>query len=281
MSARRCTVDGCQRGAHQGYVCSACTRGLAELLTSYPPTDPDGDPGIRALLADLEVSLSREARVGAGPGAQSSETPLAFGYHAAEASWLLGNVLGSWTRDLCERRALVLPLVLVELATWPRALVRRSLPRPELVAACAWFLVAHQSELRQLPDAGDAVMQIRAAYAQAVAAVDRAPDRTYLVCERCGTDLLVDPQAHHATCRSCGWSHSVDRRKSAMLAQVRGHLGTATEVSRLLGKTFGIQVTPALISTWWQRGKLAVRGTTPQARNLYRIGDVIDLASAG
>jgi len=281
VSSQRCRVDGCQRGAHQGYVCTACVRALAALLSSYPPTHPDEDPGVRALLGDLEVSLARESRVGAGPGAQSSETPLAFGYHAAEALWLLGNTLGSWTRDLCEARAIPLPLVLVDLATWPRALVRRTLPAPELVAACAWFLAAHQDDLRALPEAGDAITQIRAAYAQAVAAVDRAPDRTYLVCERCGTDLLVDPGAQQAACRSCGWSHSVDRRKNAMLVQVRGHLGTATEVSRLLGNTFGIQVTPARISQWWQRGKLPVRGHTTHPRNLYRIGDIIDLSRRG
>jgi DNA-directed RNA polymerase subunit RPC12/RpoP len=280
-TTRHCAVAGCNRSTHDAYVCSSCARSLSTLLSSYPATDELGDPGVRALVADLEVSLARASRVGPGPGAQSSETPLAFGYHAGEALWLLGNTLGTWARDLAEQRAIPLPLALIELATWPRAVVRRTVLDGATIAACAWFLVAHENDLRQLPDAGEAHEAIRAAYAQAVAAVDRAPERTYLVCEHCGRDILADPTQAQASCRSCGWSHSVTRRKDAMLQEVRAHLGTATEIARLLGKTFGIEVSTARISQWWQRGTLAPRGKTPTGRNLYRIGDVIDRARHG
>lgn len=274
---RRCGLD-CGRSVRDAYVCPSCSRATTTLLTSYPATTDGEDPGVRALAADLEVSLARASRVGAGSGAQSSETPLSFGYHAGEALWLLGNTLGTWTVELAERRGLPLPLALAELATWPRVGNGRTLTDPALIAACAWFLVAHESELAQLGDAAEAHAAIRAAYAQAVAAVDRPPERTYLVCEHCGRDILADPAQDQASCRSCGWSHSVSRRKAAMLQEVRAHLGTATEIARLLGTTFGIEVSVQRISQWWQRSTLPSRGRTPAGRNLYRIGDVIDRA---
>ena len=289
MTQTPCTVPNCRRRVTDAFVCSRCAADLVTALTDYPATStrgPAAQPGIAALVIDLELAASRESRLSAPTGAQDDETPLSYGHAGAEAAWVLANTLGTWVRSLCEDRGVPLPMVLIDVAVWPRRNPRRTLPRPAQIIACADLLVRCIESVRQSPAGGELVDEVRSAVTQARSAVDRRPSQVF--CGRCthcitdpvlelGPDLLAAPAATEVACPNCGWTYRVDVRQQALLEEVRDRLGTAAEVAGLLAELFGIRVDIVRISQWKGRGRLPVRGER-RGHPTYRIGDVIDLA---
>lgn len=92
MTETLCAVDGCGRPVRDSTVCGAC---LGQLETAL------GD--VSALATELDVTITRQARIGGGDGGRKSrETPLLFHYRASEDAAVLRNTLASWVRVLME-----------------------------------------------------------------------------------------------------------------------------------------------------------------------------------
>lgn len=285
----RCTVPTCRRASGDAFVCPRCTAELVRALTEHPGASTRPGTvvhGMAALVADLDVAASRGSRLAAAGGAQSGETPLAYGGASAEALWVLSSTLGTWVRDLCESRGVPLPMALIDVSVWPRSLVRRTLPSSAHIVAAALFLVEHRDAVRQHVAGGELVDEVRAAVAQARSAIDRPVGMTfYGRCPHCsevkgapdsGPELLAPPDAREVACPGCGHSFSTRTRQQVILDRVRQHLGTATEIAGMLRSTFGIAVRADRISQWKARGGIAVRGHDADGHPRFLVGDVID-----
>ncbi|NJP27085.1 hypothetical protein FLW53_23370 [Microbispora sp. SCL1-1] len=244
------------------YVCPACAWHLHEHLVRLV----DGD-----LVDELDTALARQAKLGGSGGRHGDEQPLAFGYAASEAIWVLRNTLTGWVRVLLDDLA-------------------HHHPPADTLPAMAEWLAYRTETLRHLPEGPEAVDELTAAVRHAEAAVAPLGDRVYVgPCAGeldggapCGADLYAAPGAAWVTCKACGAHYRVHQRREWLLDAAEDVLETATEIARAV-TSLGRPVTPERIRQWAHRGQLHARGTQRDGRGrwvpLYRVGDVLDLVA--
>lgn len=242
------------------WVCRRCASSLRLLLEGLP-----------ALLVDLEVARTRQARMGSGGGGRSSSTPLPWGERAADADFVLRETVRANLAWVLGVRGHVAPLSWAGVGQY-------------LVAAVSW-VVAH-------PDGPQVVDELLVALRHARRAVDRPADREFVgrcggttpLGERCTEALYCLPGAAEVDCPRCGWVWQVGERHQRMLGVLADELLPASAAARA-ATALGVRVAESTVRTWRRRGVLAPavdeRGN-PRAdragRPLYRVGDVVDLA---
>jgi hypothetical protein len=232
------TCPVCDRPQDAGLLCSACCDALERDL---------GD--VKAIVTDLEISLSKQARIGTpGPGGLARErTPMNVG--AMQATDDLTNTLTTWARD-----------VVGEISGTPAK-------RPAVVAA--WALLSEIPAIRRHPAVVELVDEITDAIRQARRAVDRPADRVFVgPClathpdddgrmVTCLEDLYARPNAATVKCRVCGSEHDVNERRIWLLEQARDRLFTVKEAAQMVGSVGHITVTEASIRGYIHRDRLA------------------------
>lgn len=215
--------------------------------------------GIPGLLRDLEVTLTREHRLGGGAGGPVGRTRggprLPYHLGASAAIDHIEVVL----RVYCAR-------------------VGRGRATPEEPAGRARWLA---QKVKGVPgdDPGveglaDAVI---AAVNEGFSVVDRPEDTVYLGLCGCAAPLYAVPDQKWVVCW-CGQQVSVLERRGQMLEQARYRFGTAAELAKLLPWFGGIPISASAISKAGERGKLA--RITVEGSVLYRVGDVVDWHAA-
>lgn len=150
------TCPVCGAPQDQGLLCHACTLCLERDL---------GD--VAAIVADLDISLSRQARIGnsSGSGGLARErTPINVG--AMQVADNLGNVLTTWARDLLE----------TDNGRWTTQLAASL--TPTVTASRALLLMI--PTIRRHPAVNELVDEITDAIAQARRVVDRPANRTII-----------------------------------------------------------------------------------------------------
>ena len=242
------------------------------------------------LLADLELTLTRQDRLGGQGAGRSTERPVPWKEQVPDAIWALGNTLTVWTRELAQKRGLLLdtsPLWRHPRRDWsdPIGPLRPVAPDPlaSLRFAAAW-LVEHRWSLRTLVDAVAAHDEITDAVAHARRVIDRPADLRFVgpcgaalapadseenaedderstTCER---DLYVTPGAEIAVCPDCGTEWPVAERREWLLSIVHDEHVTYAEASRALSWLVGQALPASTIRTWVSRHQLGV------ARYLHR-----------
>lgn len=262
------------------YVCRACLDDLCDRLH-----------GVRALVEDLFVALSRQARVAAdqsGIKARSAERPLPFAWPAAEALSNLDGTLTVWAHTLADTHQLTVdpppeyrPTDLHDPA--------RVYPRRHRATATAAWLAGHTHLVATHPDAETFLDEIDYALRDSHRVIDRPPELRY--CGPCGADTEDDdghplecegelyawPTADTVTCRDCGAEHDVGVRHAWLLDQVQDQLVTAAEASRALPGLLGRTVTASTVRGLAHRGTLTRHPPLPGTTStLYRLGDVVD-----
>ncbi|MEV4320973.1 hypothetical protein AB0J37_01940 [Microbispora rosea] len=282
MSAAALVRCGCcgRPVPDNAYVCPGCASGLHEHLVRVTAG---------GLADELDTALARQTKLGGGGGGgggRSDEQPLAFGYAASEAIWVLRSTLVGWVRAL-EGDA-VRPIGPICRTACPhgscRLIARRDVPADTLPDMAGW-LAYRVETLRHLPEGPGAVDELVAAIVNAEAVVWPSGDHVYVgPCAGqldggapCGADLYAPPGAAQVTCRACGATYRVHQRRQWLLEEAEDVLGTATEIARAV-TNLGRPVTPERIRQWAHRGCLLARGRTARAP-LYRVGDVLDLAA--
>jgi hypothetical protein len=284
-----CQVDGCGRPVTDAYVCSDCSARLEKALGN-----------VRWLLHELDLVITRQTAKAEHVGGASREQPLAFSAEASDLRWALVNTVTTWARVVATERPVDLPTkpprhrgeVLgpycedCEHETCARMRYRPPVD-PGLVAA---WMTGQVEWLRHHRAGNEAVEEITSVIRRALRAIDVAPARLYAgpcsidtPSEPCGQDLYADPMSAVVTCPACGKRYDVTERKAWLMEAARDHLATANEASALCYKLLGDLVTTAMIRGYVHRGKLAPHGKRMEGSRdvaLYRIGDVIDVASA-
>lgn len=217
-----CPSCGCTQPS--GILCSDDEAAFATMLAAVP-----------ALVDQLQIAISKQARVGAmsGKGGLARErSPINFGALAA--------------RDA----------LLVEVALWSDVTeVRRHPQAGEIVAQFG--------------------RAVKDAYRVIDRAQDRQYLGTCLYEEdgaTCHAELWAREGAHEVRCGQCEQVHPVRERQKWLLAQAADMLVTAKQASRYLGKFGGITVTEASIRGLIHRERLAYRaGTTFRLGDLLEV----------
>lgn len=285
MTDRYCTADCCKTptvpmpAGDNSTACPACWNRLERLLAETP-----------ALVDELNTTITRQAHItltsaGRRPaepkeahdGLGVHEQPLPFNLGASEALDLLHRTLWPWVREALQGTSEASDSVAPQL------------PDPS-ANGLSRFLLGRLTWLQGHPDGQAAVEEVTYAHAVAWHSVDRSPDRDYAgPCgaevdgEVCPEDLYVAHDAHTATCRTCGTEWDVPERRAALLALAEDRLVTTTEACRAI-KTYGSEgehVTPDRIWKWKQRGRIMAHGSDARGRDLWRLGDILDLVRAG
>jgi hypothetical protein len=142
-----CAVDGCGLQAHERRICGVCAGNLERDLAEMP-----------ALLDDLSVTLSRQARIGGHTnGSRAFERPLPFDPRASEAGDVLRSTLVGWIRDLHDGAEY-----------WP----------VDSLHGMALWLYRRLSRLLDHPAAEEAVDEIRFAVGLCKRVTDKPANRT-------------------------------------------------------------------------------------------------------
>lgn len=218
------------------------------------------------IVDELDVTITRQSQFGDPlDGGKSAEEPVYFHEAAADVALDLHGALSSWVDEVCTQRQLSHP----------------GMSRSNTAAKWLW---QHVIDLALTTNAEVALDEIRDAVQRAERIIDRPQGRVYVGpcgeehdAGRCGADLYAVVDKPVVKCQECGASHPVDERRRALQEEVRGLLGTATEIARMLPWILDSPVKANTIRVWAKRKRLEVRGIDQVGDARYRIGDVIDL----
>lgn len=276
MSNRECAA--CSR-ATELFLCWDCAKTLKSRLDS-----------VNWLAPELDLTLARQTRatVQADRVGGSQEQRLPFHQPASESGWVLHNTLSTWARDLCETRGIdYIPLGY--LPPLPPGFVgplrpgTRHVPADfiDSTAGIAAWLAHHIMAIASSESAGECFDEISAAVAGAQRVIDRPAGRLYVgPCGevfngvRCTADLYVSLSRPESTCPVCGATHSVKSRRDELQRQVRGILGTAAELARLLPWILDAPITRKRITYYANKHMITERHVGGE--RMFQVGEVID-----
>lgn len=259
-----CAVERCDRPTRDASVCKRCA---VELL---------GDLVSVAWLVDqLAVTLARLDRIGAAAGGSSTGQPLPLRLPALQAGSTLLYTLRPWSLSVAERVGMV-PPVGDNPWTYARA------------------LATSLDAVRQMPDGGQLVGEIRYAVGVARDVIDRPPSTFYAGPCECGTDLYCRADDHGRPavsvirCRECGAQYDTTQRRGWLLDLVEDRIAPLSEIARALPAVYGRPIRFGTLRVWVSRGRLIPRAwlhngqvyaqrQDDRDRPLCRIGDVLDL----
>jgi hypothetical protein len=234
-AASSATCPICDAPQVHGLTCHACTTRLEQEIGDVP-----------AIVNELDVTLSRQARIGAGGKAGSpAHERWAYSPGASAALDDLTNTLTTWARDLD-----------------PTA---DGKGHPASVAARV--LLSRINDVRAHDAAAELDDEIREAIRQARRAVDRPADRQFVgpclhdeagvVCEQ---DLYAQPGAEFVRCKVCGTDHDVADRRVWLLGQAGDMLFTVREAAQMVGSFGGRNVAESTIRGYVSKGLLGYHG---------------------
>lgn len=246
------SCPGCGAGVADNALCGTCTERLC------------GDLGLVPLLArELEVIQAKQDRIGEKGPRGSSEVPLGFRPMASEIADVLHMTLAVWARHVAQAQGM--PLL--------------DVPAEHPVPLAVW-LSYWREPIRHLPVAGQLVDEIGYAVKCARRAIDKPGDRIYAgPCDQCGEDLYAGHRSDTVKCKGCGALYPIKDRRVWLLKGLREHLATAAEISQGIGELNGQAINRKTINQWHRRDRLKERGRTRDGWPLFKIGDVLDLAS--
>ena len=249
-----CSIDG--RPSNDATICPGCLDQLKAVLRTVP-----------ALVDELEVTLSRQARVGTRNGRRGSETPLPFHLRASVDLETLRDGLRLWAGAVAERRGVVLD-------------------SPATATGYAAWLVRWSGEVAQHPDAAELHGDVLSMAEAARRTVDLPPTLHFVgPCDECGADLYCGAGASTVTCRTegCGQAYDVAARRAWLLEAAVDQLRTAAELSRELPWIGGVVIDRKLINQWAVRDRITKylpHPRDPYGRTRFRLGEVLELARA-
>ena len=248
-----CTA--CSRPAPDATICRSCTDATATHLRQIP-----------WLYQQLEITLTRQTRIGDRHGARSRETPLMYDPRASVDLETMRTDLALWAREVADHRG-----VIIDEPVTPHGLSR--------------WLLRWNGAAAQHPQAADYADQIAAMVRAATRTIDRAPDMRCLgPCDIDGCEawLYVGMYSPIVTCPNpeCGAEYRVEERRAWLLEQSVDQLRTAAQLSRELPWIAGITIDRKRINQWNSRGRLTryLPGPDDPRSPRFRVGEVIDLA---
>lgn len=255
MSDCKCTrpiTDG-------GPWCRACDDEMEQLAAELP-----------AMIGYLYDALGGQVRFGGGVQVKTGndEVGLNLPKAATETSALLKAYLRKTTRLLMD----------------PGAAHPIHLPADEL-EPMARFLYGHLPAFRRLDDVYDLKEELSRLTGRIVRSINSPLERVYA--GKCSVDTETGecPQELYAVrgktwmqCPRCGFRHEVAARQEIMRQAAEDILMTAKELEAALPNLMGVPLKRATLRSWKNRGRLEAKSITYSGEDLFRTGDVLDLA---
>ena len=273
MSHPVCLAPQCDNPPHDGFLCSSCVATLRRDLSAVP-----------YLLADLDITISKQDLLSDSEKRASSERPLPLRLGPMEAKRDLAETLANWVQHLVAQHHAVPPydiLVVAPHVNKRGALVEQRSDR-QVLALAAW-MVGHINYVQIDPEAGNLADEIGYAVITAQRAVDKPLQLVYAgPCDECTTDLYAHPRKAEVECRGCAAVYDIAARRGWLLEQAEGQLLTATEMSRALPGLLQKPLTASMIRGLAHRGRLTQHPADPRRPRepLYRVGQVIDVLTS-
>lgn len=249
------------------HLCTGCGRRLQQQLAEIPN-----------LLDEVQTTRLRLSRTGApnvGVTSRSSDTPLPYNDGPLKASSALHDVLRRWTEVVVDTAG----------APWPR----------DMPADLSRFLLKHLRVLRRHEQASVCYEQLTHTIGWLRGTVDRPADLTYAgICSawvvlddddgditltRCPTHLYVPFGRRTVKCGACDTEHDMAQRREVLLAALEDQLAHVALLSQGLSN-LGRELNESTVRSWVFRKRLAAHGQDDLGRELYRVGDVLDLMRA-
>lgn len=98
-------------------------------------------------------------------------------------------------------------------------------------------------------------------------------------CQGCGFDLYRRYGASQVTCSNCGQHEEADDLSARLLEQLKDRLMTPMEMARAVPGLLQVPINPTTLAQWKARGRLVAHGKDSRGRDLFRVGDVLDLVN--
>jgi hypothetical protein len=243
-----CTTPGHEdrRRPVHAFICSGCVRGLEEDLAEAT-----------WLWDQLTITLTRQDVIGGDGGRKSAETSLAFKTNASEAMWVFAETLGAAAGDLAGTLGMQYPLNPVR------------------------WLAANLDKLAGIAEAGRLVGEITSAVRLARATIDRPPELLFAgPCrtEGCEATMKAKPGDVHVECPECGAVYEVAERRQWMVDAAAVRRVTKTQALSWVSLLMDRQIPDGTWRQWRSRGRLRVHALSVEGGELFRFGDVRDLA---
>ena len=251
-----CLAPKCDRPPHDGFLCTSCVATLRRDLKAIPD-----------LLADLEITISKQDRLQDAEKRPTDERPLPLRLGPMEARRDLADTLYSWAAHVARRRGCTLTAHEIT---------------PSSVSV---FLLNYCGDIQDDPLAGQCADEIGYTVITAQRAVDKPLQHVYAgPCDQCTTDLYAHPRAKEVACRNtdCDAVYDITSRREWLLEQAEDQLLTATEMSRALPGLLQKPLTAAMIRGLAFRGRLTQHPPLPNRPKdpVYRVGDVLDILTS-
>lgn len=245
------TCPVCLRDQDAGLLCHACTSALERDLGDVP-----------AIVAELDVTLSKQARIGSGGSAGLARERMPMHEGARLAGDYLQNTLTTWARDVSGER-------------WhPDDAFNATTGAAALLLLRIKDVRSHAAVVELVDEVTDAIRQARHA-------VDRPADRQYLgVClsefegVTCTEEIWARPGADEVTCKVCGITHEVAERRAWLLNKAKDMIVTPLDASKYLGEIGHITVGHQRIRNYLDRGRIPKRPSADGALR-FRLGDLL------
>jgi hypothetical protein len=252
---------GCDHPVADGALCWTCTGHLAGDLAEVPWLSEELDT--------WRAKLDRMGGRGKGPSG-GNEMPLGYRPMAVEVADVLHLTLARWAAELGHTG-----------------------PGKATPAVLADYLAEHAEQARHLAESAKLVDEVGYAVSTVRRAVDRPAERLYAgPCEVmlfeheddedgavCGAQLYASQDAAMVVCEDCGATYTLRERREWLLDGLREHVATAAEIARGVGELYGVTVNRKAINLWHHRNRLLPAGHTDKGSPLFKIGDVLALAT--
>jgi hypothetical protein len=269
-----------QRPAGDAFLCAECVDDLSVNLGDVP-----------ALLADLEVLTSREARQSVRRKKNRAEHTRWDDSLATDASGVAPGLMlaarGFNRVPFVPPASTVMAEIGTELTTTVRALTearKMRAPQTDHVGASRWLLVNVQT-LAVDVHGPDFARNLAKLHARAMSIIDNEPEGIPLgPCDQpeCRQAMFANPNERDHPCEKCGATYVVADRLEARRDRIRKSLLAVDEILRFVAsdpKTFAVRVTEKQLARWINQGRLVLAGhRTDDEAPTYRAGDVADLA---
>lgn len=268
-----CALPGCDRPSPDAAVCAGCGQRLSARLSE-----------VAGLWPELETTVARQGRSGdptprAGHPAPAQPIRPGLGdpRDDQQAGWPSGLPVDLAASEVADA-------VRNTVTTWARVIVEETGADPPTAgtAALLRWLARRCEWIRHQPWAVEAVDELGSLPGLIWRAVDRRrTERRYLgPCDveqpggHCKGELYGRAGAAEVTCPACGIEHQVPERERWLARIVADRCYTAGEIAGAYP-----HVRADRIRQWAARGQIAQHGRDRLGRGLYRLGDVLELAS--